>query len=333
MGKLALGIDIGGTSTKLALIDEKGRLVNSAAFPTQAKSGADAFLGALAASASELMDGAGLGAGNLSGIGIGAPSADEEKGAIEGAANLPFEGEAPVVDYLSKYFNLPVYLIKDSSAALLGEKYFGAARPYNHFALLTLGTGLGCSLMANGKLVRGATGLAGEFGHALVRPGGRQCGCGKRGCLETYVSATGIKRTVFELQAELSGPSLLRRIAFEDLTAHDIFKAAESGDELAGAAFRRTGELLGIKAADLVMLFQPEAVIIAGGLAEAGNRLLDPMQEALEANLLSMHKGKIRLLRSALPMNQAALMGAAALVWDNNSVSGSLLYEIHNDIH
>ncbi len=332
MEKLALGIDIGGTSTKLALINEKGHLIHTASFLTHAQYGALPFLEAIATSARQLLQDSGTAASALSGIGIGAPSADEEKGLIEGAANLPFEGEAPIIKYLSEVFNLPVYLIKDSSAALLGEKYFGAARSYRHFALLTLGTGLGCSIMINGQLVRGASGLAGEFGHSAAKAGGRQCGCGKRGCLETYVSATGLKRTVFELQAELSAPSSLRKIAFEDLTARDIFEAAESADELACTAFERTGELLGIKAADLVTLFQPEAIIIAGGLAEAGHWLLRPMQAAFEKNLLSIYGNRIRLLGSALPVNQAALLGGAALVWENNPAN-SVVYKLHNDIH
>lgn len=330
MEKLALGMDIGGTSTKLALMNEKGHLINSTSFLTHAQSGAFPFLDAIAASANQLLRDSGLTTDSLSGIGIGAPSADEEKGLIEGAANLPFEGEAPIVKYLSKEYNLPVYLIKDSSAALLGEKYFGAAQPYRHFALLTLGTGLGCSLMINGQLVRGASGLAGEFGHSSVKPGGRQCGCGKRGCLEAYVSATGLKRTVFQLQAELSAPSSLRKISFDDLTARDIFEAAEADDELACTAFERTGELLGIRAADLVTLFQPEAIIIAGGLAEAGRRLLRPMQAAFEQNLLPIYGNRIRILGSALPVNQAALLGAAALVWEN-SPTNTGTYKLHHD--
>lgn len=255
---------------------------------------------------------------SVSGIGIGAPSSNERTGTIAHTANLIFQEPVPIRDIFARRFGLPSYLVKDANASALGEYRFGGARGMNNFALLTLGTGLGCGIFINGAHVPGYSGLASELGHITVTTGGRQCGCGRRGCLETYVSATGIRRTVFELMATELEESELRRYSFPELTAHHIAEAAAQGDRLARMAFDYTGDILGSKIADLAAAIEPEAVFLSGGLAQAGELLLEPTRRSLERNLLHLMQGGIQVLPSQLGANDAALLGAASLALYNH---------------
>jgi glucokinase len=210
----------------------------------------------------------------------------------------------------------PASLVKDSNASTLGEWHYGAARGMSNFLLLTLGTGLGCGIVADGRLLGGQYGHGGEAGHVCAVPGGRACGCGRLGCLETYASATGLKRTAFELMANTLTPSVLRSETYDGMTARHISEAALAGDALALATFGKTGEVLGRAIADMAAWFEPEAVVLSGGLAMAGDLLLGPTTEGLERHALAFHRGhKIKLLPSALGENDAALLGAAALVF------------------
>lgn len=317
--ELALGIDIGGTSTKLALVDRAGRIVSRGAFSTSTQPDEHHFFQALFATANELF-GEVEGPFRLRGIGAGAPSANEQEGTIENAANLPFSPKVEFVNTVRAYFGAPVFLVKDSNASTYGEWHFGAAKGMRDFLLLTLGTGLGCGIVANGSLLGGAFGHGGEAGHVCVKPDGRACGCGRAGCLETYVSATGIKRTVFEEMANSLMDSSLRGVSFDAMTARDVFEAARSGDPLARQAFETTGRVLGRAVADMAAWFEPEAVVLSGGLAMAGDLLFLPTVESLERHALAFHKGhKIKVLPSALGENDAALLGAGALVWNVQS--------------
>lgn len=311
---LGLGIDIGGTSTKLALVDRQGTITARASFSTLEQRNEDGFFSALFEAIEGLLLATGT-AGQLSGIGAGAPSVNEMEGSIENPANLPFRGKVPFTALLRQHFDLPVFLVKDSNASTLGEMRYGAAKGMQDLILLTLGTGLGCGVVTNGRLLGGSMGHAGEAGHICVDKNGRQCGCGRRGCLETHVSATGLKRTVFELLSHTMASSMLRSLSYDAMTSKVIFEAAHSGDPIALQAFDHTGKVLGQALADMAAWFEPEAFILSGGLASAGDLLFKPTLQSLERHLLSFQKGKIKLLPSALGENDAALLGAASLVW------------------
>jgi glucokinase len=307
-----LGVDIGGTYTKIGLVKKDGNGMAMSAFPTQADRSFSEFVKNLEQEVnSELLSK--YPDLILKGIGIGAPNANYWNGRIEEASNLSW-GTVDVVSELEKKFDVPVIITNDANAAAMGEKYFGAAKEMDNFILLTLGTGLGSGIMLNKSIIYGAGGHAGEIGHMVVDPAGRQCGCGRRGCLETYVSAPGIRRTVFELISEYTEPSPLRDISFSDLRAEDITKAASEGDSIALKAFERTGRILGMKLADVVALTNPEAIILAGGLAKAGKYILEPVQRHLEKNLLTVFRGKTKVMLSELLEGNLAILGAGALV-------------------
>jgi glucokinase len=206
-------------------------------------------------------------------------------------------------------------ITNDANAAALGELLFGAAKGMKNFVVITLGTGLGSGIVVDGKLVVGHDGFAGEFGHVVAKANGRQCGCGKRGCLETYASATGIRRTAFKMLADINQPSILRNITFEKLSAKMITEAAKTGDPLARAAFEYTGLILGTRLADLVAILNPEAIFFFGGLANAGELLFDPTRRHMEEYMFPVFKGKVKLLTSGLQDKNAAVLGAAALIW------------------
>lgn len=284
-------------------------------FSSHAPGGADAFFPNLSEAIADL-SGQFSGEFRLAGIGVGAPSCNELAGTIEGAANLPFQEPFPLVQLLKEAYNVPVWLTKDSNAALLGESRYGSGRGIQNFILITLGTGLGSSIMANGKLVKGGSGLAGEAGHIRVANNNRKCACGKTGCLETYVSALGLKRTAMALMAEEMTESDLRAYSFEQLNAQLIYEAASEGDTLARQVFEITGKVLGDKMAELVAIFEPQAIVLAGGVSAAGQLLIDPMRKQMERELLEFHKNKVRILNTSLATNEAALLGAASLVWD-----------------
>jgi len=221
-----------------------------------------------------------------------------------------------LVELFKSHFLLPVVLTNDANAAAIGEMVFGGAKKMKDFIVITLGTGLGSGIVVNGRLVYGHDGFAGEIGHTNVFPGGRQCGCGRRGCLETYVSATGIKRTVFDLLANSLEDSVLRTINFNDLTAEMIAKAAKEGDQIAKKAFDYTASILGQKLADSVAHTSPEAIFLFGGLSKSGDLLLVPTRKYLEENLLAVYRGKIKVLLSEMKEVNAAVLGASALIWD-----------------
>ena len=312
--KAVIGIDIGGTGTKLAIVDESGQILERSSFDTQARRGAENFIAALTEAVDELRQRVN-GTHEMLGIGIGAPACDELAGTITGAANLPFTETLPVRQLVEERCGLRTRLVNDANVAAIGEGQFGGAKGMKNYALVTLGTGLGSGVIVDGKVVIGNHGLASEFGHTFVVRNGRRCGCGQRGCLETYVSATGIKRTVFELMCEYTVDSPLRNYSFHQLSARDITRAAQAGDFLAQEAFRLTGEMLGYKIADLIVLFDPQAVFLAGGLALAGALILDPARESLEKHTINMFKGKSELKFSELGSEDAALLGAASLIY------------------
>ena len=329
MKKLAIGIDIGGINTAFGLVDEQGDLYAESVISTKKYPYFDdypAYVQDLCEAMRALADSLSF-EYELAGIGIGAPNANFHRGTIETPANLwKFrEGEKdpdesrrifPLVDDISRCFNgVRTLMTNDANAATIGEMVYGNARGMRDFVMIPLGTGLGSGFVANGEMIYGHDGFAGEFGHICVERNGRQCGCGRRGCLEAYVSATGIKRTVFELMSTMSEPSKLRDIAFNDLDASMISVAAESGDAVAKEAFRFTGELLGRALADVVTVTSPEAIFLFGGLSKAGKLIFEPTQWYMEENMMFTFKNKVKLLPSGIQSKNAAILGASALIW------------------
>jgi glucokinase len=314
MDSWVLGVDLGGTNTAFGYVDAAGRCLGSGTMATDSHRPPAEFFRRLHRHASELLDR--LEPGHpLAGVGVASASANYYTGAIERPVNLKWD-RVDIVAGVRDHYPLPVAVTNDANAVALGELLFGAGRGMRDFIAITLGTGLGSGVVVNGELVYGADGLAGELGHLPVTiRSGRECGCGQRGCLETYASATGIVRTALELMAERRAPSPLRSMPCDRITSLVLYELALKGDPLALEAFDRTGRILGAKLADLVLFSRPEAFILFGGLAAAGELLFRPVREALDASLPDIFAGKIPLLPSGVAGDDAAILGAGALVW------------------
>ena len=269
----------------------------------------------LSAGVQEIIDQVG-GSGNIKGIGVGAPNGNFFTGCIEFAPNLPWKGVIPLAQMLTDKLNIPVALTNDANAAAIGEMTYGAARGMKDFIVITLGTGVGSGIVVNGQLVYGHDGFAGELGHTTAIREGRMCGCGKKGCLETYSSATGVARTAREYLQTRKDPSVLRELAIDEITSKDVYDAAVKGDKLAKEIFEYTGQVLGESFADFVAFSSPEAIILFGGLIKAGKLIFDPVRKHMEENLLPIYRNKIKLLMSELKESDAAVLGASALGWE-----------------
>ena len=331
MKKLVFGIDIGGTNTAFGLVDEKGEIFGESAISTKAYMAFDdypRYIEDLASAMKALLAGINFGY-ELVGIGVGAPNANYYNGTVESPANMWKYSEAQVAagmkdsdrifhfaDDLSKQFDgTPVYITNDANAATIGEMVYGGARGMKDFVMVTLGTGVGSGFVANGEMIYGHDGFAGEFGHVIVERGGRDCGCGRKGCLEAYASANGIKRTAFELMATMNDPSPLRSYSFEQLDSAMLSQFAAKGDPIAKECFRLTGQKLGYALADIVTITSPEAIFLFGGLAKAGDLIFDPVKWYMEENMLFVYKNKVKVLPSELQNKNIAVLGASALVW------------------
>ena len=314
MNKVVAGIDIGGTYTKLGIVDQEGNVYAETSISTDTHKEIDTYLEHLARAVRELLIEQ-EGKLELTGIGIGAPNGNYYRGVIEYAPNLNWRGMIPFVELFKPHFDIPIVLTNDANAAALGEMMYGGARNMTDFIVITLGTGLGSGIVVNGKVVYGHDGFAGEMGHVTVVENGRQCGCGRKGCLEAYVSATGIVRTVYELLALRTDDSQLRKIPFEKLSAKDISDAANQADPIALKAFDVTGKTLGRTLADVVALFSPEAIFLFGGLSNAGDHIFKPVKAYMEENLLSIYRDKVKILPSGLTETNAAVLGSAGLIW------------------
>jgi len=313
--KGAIGIDIGGTNTIAGVVGQNGEVFVKKAIPTVTSSDYTEYMEMLCKTMDEILNSV-SGSVDIEGVGIGAPNGNYYRGTIEFAPNLNFNGVVPVTEYLKERYPLSVIaLTNDANAAALGEMIYGGAKGMRDFIMITLGTGVGSGLVVNGGMVYGHDGFAGELGHTVVDPNGRECGCGRRGCLETYTSAPGIKRTVFELLATRTGASVLRQVSFCSLSAKMIDDAARAGDPIAMEAFDYTGKILGLKIADAVAHTSPEAVFLFGGLANAGHLIFDPVRKYSEEFMLNIFRNKVKILPSRLPEGDAAILGASALVW------------------
>lgn len=313
----AIGIDIGGTNTVMGIVNREGHILESDSVKTGCYKQVEDYVEAVCARLIPMIEKYG-GAINFQGMGIGAPNANYYRGTIEEAPNLPWKGIVPLADMFKAKTGLPVALTNDANAAALGEMTYGAARGMKHFIMITLGTGVGSGIVIDGKMVYGHDGFAGELGHVCVdrSPEARVCGCGRRGCLETYCSATGVSRTAREILTTSTEPSLLRDTVAEQITSKDVYDAAVKGDKLALEIFQRTGETLGRAIADFIVFSSPEAIVLFGGLSKAGEYIMRPIREAVDANVMTIFKGKTKIILSELKDADAAVLGASALGWE-----------------
>jgi glucokinase len=313
---VAVGIDIGGTNTVFGFVERGGKILGDGTLMTSHYDEAEVYVAALFEKIMVTKKKIGNGI-DIAGFGIGAPMGNINKGTIEHAADLKWKGIIPLAELFKKHTNLPVIVTNDANAAAVGEMIYGGAKEMKNFVVVTLGTGLGSGFVIDGKLVYGHDGFAGEIGHTAIRPGpsNRDCGCGRKGCLETYVSATGLKRSLLKIMADSMEPSELRKYSFDELDAKLIHDAALRGDHIARRAFTHTGRMLGFKLADVVAHTNPEAIFLFGGLALAEDLIFEPAKEYMEENLLSIYKGKVKLLASELSTQNAAVLGASSLIW------------------
>lgn len=312
--RLVIGADIGGTNTALGLVTERGEIISEMKFSTRAFEQPQGLVTALSEEIKSRLLEVGYDE-PLCGFGLGAPNGNIYTGMVEQAPNLIWKGNVDLRSMFQASLNIPVVLTNDANAAAIGEMLYGGAKGMRNFLLITIGTGLGSGIVVNGELLYGHSGFAGELGHTIAVPGGRLCSCGRRGCLEAYVSARGIKQSAMEHLMAFKGNSPLRDTPFENLSPKLIAQAALQGDPTAEAIFAFTGEILGRHLADAVAYLSPEAIFLYGGIASAGDLLLAPTRKALDANILPIYRGRTRIELSNLHGKSAAILGAAALAW------------------
>lgn len=308
--KIIIGVDIGGTNTVIGIVDFNYNLLFEDSFPTLPHNGINTFVERLVTRINEVFS-IYENSYSLEGIGVAAPGVNYLSNTIESPANLNW-GNVDFIEIMKNYFHTPISLINDANAAALGEQNFGNAKGMKNFIVLTLGTGLGSGIIVDGNLLYGENGFAGEIGHTIIEINGRQCNCGRNGCLETYVSATGIKKTVFNLLCQENDKSELRNLNYEDLTSKQISEFAIHNDPIALKAFDYTAEILGKAMANMVAFFDPQAIILSGGLVNADNLLLEPTYKYFEKYLLNFYKGKVQILVSGFHNGEAAVLGACS---------------------
>lgn len=313
---LVIGIDIGGTGTKFGIVDRVGNVLFSSEMSSRNHTEVAPYIDELYDNLSPLIEKAG-GVGRIKGIGVGAPNGNYYTGTVEYAPNLPWKGIIPMAKLVEDKFKLPVKLTNDANAAAIGEMMYGAAQGMKDFIMVTLGTGVGSGFVANGQLIYGHDGFAGELGHTIIIPDGRMHeGTGKKGSLESYASATGVTLTALELLEKSNKPSVLRKVPKGKMNSKAVYDAAIEGDALAKEIFEHTGRILGIALANAVMISSPEAIVLFGGLTKAGELILRPTREHMEANLIQVFQNKVKILVSHLKESDAAILGASALAWE-----------------
>lgn len=314
--EFAVGIDIGGTNTKYGLVNHRGEIMEKGDIRTDAHPRVETFIDALHEKLAPIIKNH-VADGKVKGIGIGAPNGNFYTGTIDYAPNLLWRGVVPLAKLVTEKFGLPAALTNDANAAAVGEMNYGAARGMRDYIMITLGTGVGSGIVANGQLIYGHDGFAGELGHTVIRPGGRKhWSTDLDGSLEAYCSATGIVLTAKELLENRSEDSPMRHLDHDELTSKDIFDCAVQGDALAGEVYRFTGQILGEALANFIMFSSPEAIVLFGGVIKAGDLIMKPTKEHMEKNLLPIFQNKVRLVFSELKEADAAILGASALVWD-----------------
>jgi len=314
MKDVVAGIDIGGTNIIFGLVDDSGNVIAEERLKTVEFPDIKDYISAQHTAIKKMLDN---NTGHrLIGLGVGAPNANYHKGTIELAPNLAWKGIVPLAAYLKEKVNVPVIITNDANAAAMGEMIFGGAKGMRDFIVLTLGTGLGSGIVVNGEVVYGHTGFAGELGHVIIVPGGRECGCGRRGCFETYASASGLVRSVLNLLSERREESALRDLPPSELTSKMIVEQAEKGDRIALEAINYTAEMLALGIINAITFSSPGAVFLFGGLVKAGELLLAPVRTYVDQNVMPIFRGSVKILPSGISEANAAVLGAAALAWN-----------------
>ncbi len=313
--KLIVGVDIGGTNTEIGFIDSDFNYLSEKTFETESEKGVNEYVDRLVNHINELYQSF-TNTHELKGIGLAAPNVNFQTGIIENSVNLKWKN-VNLADLMKKYFDVPISVINDANAAALGEQIGGSAKGMRNFIVITLGTGLGSGIVVDGNLIYGENGLAGELGHVIVIPNGRKCNCSKNGCLETYISANGIRRTVFDFISYYNEETKLQDISFNDLTSKYISELALKNDPVALKVFEFTGEILGRALSNVVAYFDPEAIILLGGLSEAGDLLLKPTKFYFDKYLLNIYQGKVEIIKSGLQSGKAAVLGAGNLIMND----------------
>ncbi len=312
-----IGLDLGGTNSIFGIVDIRGEIKATTAIKTQAYDNVEDYVKASLDALHIIIDQVG-GIGTIKAMGIGAPNGNYYTGTIEFAPNLAWGHDSviPLAKMFEEGLGIPVALTNDANAAAIGEMAYGVARGMKNFMVITLGTGVGSGIVVNGQVVYGSDGFAGELGHVIVDKNGRNCGCGRHGCLETYCSATGVARSAREFLEKTTTPSVLREMKPEDITSFEVSMAAEKGDKLALDVYEFTGRMLGEACANFAAFSSPEAFIFFGGLTKAGKLLMEPLKKAYEENVLKIYQNKAKFLLSALEGSSAAVLGASAVGWE-----------------
>ena len=316
MKPYVIGLDLGGTNSVFGIVDSQGVIKATAAIKTGGFATAEDYVAACMQALQPIIDEVG-GIETINAMGIGAPNGNYYNGTIEYAPNIAWahEGIVPLAEMFSKALGVPVALTNDANAAAIGEMTYGVARGMKNFIVLTLGTGVGSGIVVNGQLLYGSNGFAGELGHVIMqRENGRLCGCGRKGCLETYCSATGVARTARELLTTSDRPSLLREIELDKITSLDVSNAASKGDEMAQEIYRFTGRMLGEACADFAAFSAPEAFIFFGGMTKAGDLIMNPIKESYKEHVFPLYRNA-KFLVSGLDGSSAAVLGASAVGW------------------
>lgn len=312
-----IGLDLGGTNSVFGIVDQRGNILTTNSIKTRAYKTAEDFVAAGVEALKPIVAKVG-GIEQIKAMGIGAPNGNYYSGTIEFAPNIPWghEGVVPLANMFSEKLGIPVALTNDANAAAIGEMQYGVARGMKNFIMITLGTGVGSGIVVDGRVVYGSDGFAGELGHTIIRPDGRPCGCGRKGCLETYCSATGVARTAREFLKESDEPSLLREMNPDEITSLDVSIAASKGDALANRVYEFTGAILGEACSDFMAFSSPEAFVFFGGLTKAGDLLMKPLRKAYDEHVLKIYKDKAQFLVSSLDDASAAVLGASAIGWE-----------------
>lgn len=314
---LMTGVDLGGTFTKFGLVTEDGELIAENFIETDSGISYPVFFEKLYDEIVKLKNTHAY-TSKLVGIGIGAPSGNYLSGKIENASNLNWPDFIPVAKLMAGFSRLPVAVTNDANATALGEMRYGIAKGVSNFISLTLGTGLGSGIVSDGRLIYGQNGHAGELGHTIAVKGGRACGCGRKGCLETYASAPGLLNTLIEFLESTNTESVFRNKGISTITAKDITREAANGDKLSLAAFEKTGQILGEKLADAVAILNPSLIVLSGGLANSGSLILEPTKAHFQRNLLDIFKETVSIELSEMTKKNAAILGAAAMMWEQD---------------
>ncbi|MDE7166513.1 MAG: ROK family protein [Bacteroidaceae bacterium] len=312
-----IGLDLGGTNSVFGIVDQDANIVAETSVKTRGHNdNAQQYVDDCVVELRKIIDEVG-GIEKIRAMGIGAPNGNYYTGCIEFAPNLAWAHETvPLAKMFSDALGIPVAMTNDANAAAIGEMTYGAAKGMKNFIMITLGTGVGSGIVVNGQMVYGCDGQAGELGHVIVDPQGRECGCGRRGCLETYCSATGVARTAREMLTTTDRPSLLREIPLEQIESKDVSMAAAKGDEMAKEIFEFTGRILGEACANFAAFCSPEAFVFFGGLTKAGDLIMEPIKQAYDRNVLKIYQGKAQMLISRLDDAKAAVLGASAIGWE-----------------